>query len=63
MAQWVKEYACSAGDTGDAGLIPGSGRYPGEGNGNPLPYSCLGNPMGRGAWWLQSMGSQKVRHD
>ena len=63
MAQWVKEYACSAGDTGDGGLIPGSGRYPGEGNGNPLPYSCLGNPMGRGAWWLQSVGSQKVRHD
>ena len=36
---------------GDAGLVPGSGRASGEGNGNPLPYSCLGNPMDRGAWW------------
>jgi len=35
----------------DAGSIPGSGRSPGEGNGNPLQYSCLGNPMDRGAWW------------
>jgi len=33
------------------GLIPGSGRSPGEGNGNPLQYSCLENPMDRGAWW------------
>ena len=39
----------SAGDIGDEGLIPGSGRSPGEGNGNPLQYSCLGNPMDRGA--------------
>ena len=44
-----KEYACSVGDTGNAGLIPGSGRSPGEGNGNPLQYSCLGNPMDIGA--------------
>ena len=36
---------------GDKGLIPGSGRSPGAGNGNPLQYSCLGNPMDRGAWW------------
>ena len=43
-----KESACSV---GDQGLIPGSGRYPGEGNGNPLQYSHLGNPMDRGAWW------------
>ena len=35
----------------------------GEGNGNPLQYSCLENPMDRGAWWLQTMGSQKVRHN
>ena len=41
-----KESACHA---GDAGLIPGSGRFPGEGNGNPLQYSCLGNPVDRGA--------------
>ena len=37
-------------NAGDMGWIPGSGRFPGEGNGNPLQYSCLGNPMGRGAW-------------
>ena len=43
-----KESACNA---GDLGLIPGSGRSPGEGNGNPLQYSCLENSMDRGAWW------------
>ena len=43
-----KEYACNV---GDPGLIPGSGRYPGEGNGNPLQYSCLENSMDTGAWW------------
>ena len=43
-----KESTCNA---GNAGLIPGSGRSPGEGNGNPLQYSCLENPMDRGAWW------------
>ena len=52
-----KESACNAGDPGS---IPGSGRYPGEGNGNPLQYSCLENPMNRGAWWLQFMGLQTV---
>ena len=46
-----KESACSAGDTGDVGSIPGSGRSPEEGNGNLLQYSCLENPMDRGAWW------------
>ena len=45
----VKSLA-NAGDTRGAGLIAGSGRYPGRGNGNPLQYSCLGNPMDRGAW-------------
>ena len=43
-----KASACNA---GDPGLIPGLGRSPGEGNGNPLQYSCLENPMDRGAWW------------
>ena len=43
-----KESACSAGDTRDVGSIPGLGRSPGEGHGNPLQYSCLGNPMDRG---------------
>ena len=41
----------NARDIKDAGLIAGSGRSPGEGHGNPLQYSCLENPMGRGAWW------------
>ena len=44
----VKASTCNAGDLGS---IPGSGRSPGEGNGNPLQYSCLENPMDRGAWW------------
>ena len=44
-----KEYACNAEDTGDVGSSPGSGWYPGGGNGNPFQYSCLENPMDRGA--------------
>ena len=44
-----KESACNVGDAADVGLIPGSGRFPVGGNGNPLQYSCLGNPMDRGA--------------
>ena len=48
VSQMVKESACNA---GDQGLIPGSGRSPGEGNGDPLQYSCLESPMGGGAWW------------
>jgi len=55
-----KEYACSA---GDLGLIPGSGRSPGEGNGNPLQCSCLENPMDRGAWLATAHGFTRVRHD
>ena len=50
-------------NAGDAGLIPGSGRCPGEENGNPLQYSCLENSMDRGSCRLQSMGSQRVRQD
>ena len=46
----------SAYNVGDLGSIPGSGRSPGEGNGSPLQYSCLENPMDGGAWRLQSMG-------
>ena len=53
----------SAFNTGDSGSVPGSGRSPGEGNGNPLQYSCLENPMDRGAWRVWSMGLQKVRYD
>ena len=56
-----KASACNA---GDLGLIPGSGRSPGEGNCNPRQYSCLENSMDGGAWWtIQSMGLQKVGHD
>ena len=47
VAQLVKKSACNA---GDLGWIPGLGRSPGEGNGNPFQYSCLGNPMDGGAW-------------
>ena len=54
----VAEVKVSACNVGDLGLIPGSGRSPGEGNGNPLQYSCLENPMDGGAWGVQSMGSQ-----
>ena len=45
-----KEFACNTGNMGDVHLIPGSGRCPWEGHGNPLQYSCLKNPMDRGAW-------------
>ena len=46
----VKNLPTNAGDARDAASIPGSGRSPGEGHGNPLPYSCLENPMDKGAW-------------
>ena len=54
----VKESACNAGDLGS---IPGSGRSPGEGNGNALQYSCLENPMDGGAWWATVHGVAKSR--
>ena len=55
----------SAYNAGDLGSNPGLGKSPGEGNGNPLQYSCLENPMDRGAWGLVgwSMGLQRVGHD
>ena len=66
----------TAGDPRDVGSVPGLGRSPGGGHGNPLQYSCLENPMDRGAWWatvhrvaknqepggLQSIVSQRIRH-
>ena len=53
LPQWLngRESACNAGDTGDMDPIPGSETPPGGGHGNPLQYSCLENPMDRGAWW------------
>ena len=51
----------SAYNVGDPGSIPGSGRSPGEGNGNPLQYSCLENPMDGGAWWAAVHGVTKSR--
>ena len=52
LPRWLsgKEFACNAGDTRDAGLIPGSGRSPGGGNDNLLQYSCLENSMVGAAW-------------
>ena len=55
-----KESACSA---GGLGLIPGLGRSPGEGNGNPLQYSCLENLLDRGAWQATVHGVARVGHD
>ena len=52
----VKNMPASAGDTRDMGSIPKSGKSPGEGNGNPLQYSCLENPMDRGVWWATVHG-------
>ena len=56
----VKNAPANAADAGDGGLIPGAGRSPGEGNGNPLQYSCLENPMDGGAW---QASAHCVRHD
>jgi len=52
LPRWLsgKESTTNAGDTGDLGLIPESGRSPGVGNGNPFQYPCLENPINRGAW-------------
>ena len=64
MAQWVKNALVlslmqEAQET--VGSIPGSGRCHGDGNGNPFQYSCLENPMGRGAWWATVHGVAKSR--
>ena len=67
---WVEKSAgleavskSSAYNAGDLGSIPGSGRSPGEGNGSPLQYSCLENPMDRGAWRATVHGVARVGHD
>ena len=56
MALVVKDLLANAGDISDVGLIPGSGRSPEEKHGNPFQYSCLENPMDRGAWWATVHG-------
>ena len=58
LPRWLngKESPCQS---GGVGLISGSGRSPGEGNGSPLQYSCLGNPIDRGAWWATDHGLAK----
>ena len=59
MAQLVKNQPANTGGTRDAGLIPGLGRSPGEGNGSPLQYSCLENSMAREAWQGIAQGVMK----
>ena len=59
VALVVKNPPATAGDVRDAGSIPGSGRSPGGGHGNPLQYSCLENPMDRGVWQAAAHGIEK----
>ena len=59
VALVVKNLLAYAGDERDAGSIPGSGRSPGGRHGNPIQYSCLENPMDRGAWWATVHGVAK----
>ena len=59
----VRNLPANAGEVGDTGSIPGLGRSPREGNGNPLQYSCLGNPMNRGAWWAIVHGVAKSHRE
>ena len=63
MALEVKNPPANTGDVRDAGSIPESGRFPRGGNGNPLQYSCLENPMTEEPGGLQSTGLQRVGHD
>ena len=56
-----KKSVANAGDVRDAGLIPGLGRFPGDGHGNPLQYPCLENSMDKGAWWVIVHGVIKSR--
>ena len=61
MALVVKNPPANAGDLRNTGSIPGSGRFPGKGHGNPHQYSCLENPMDRGAWWVTVLGVTQSR--
>ena len=60
MVLVVKYLPANTGDVNNVGSMPGSGRTPGKGNGNPLQCYCLENPMDRGAWCPTLMGSQRV---
>ena len=60
MSPSVKESTCNAGDTD---LIPGWGRFPREGNGNPFQYACLENPMDKGTWWATVHEVAEVGHN
>ena len=62
-AHGLKELVESACQAGDAGSISGSGIFPGEKNGNPVQYSCLGYPADRVAWWATTHGGKRVRHN
>ena len=59
LALVIKNLPANAGEIRDAGSVPGLGRSPGEGNSNPSQYSCLENPMDRGAWWTVIHGVTK----
>ena len=59
----IKNLPANAGDARVMGSIPELGRYPGEGNGNPLQYLCLENPMDGGVWRAVAMGLQRVGHN
>ena len=61
MALVVKNLPASAGDIRDVGSIPGAGRSPGVGNGNPLQYSCPENPVDKGTWWATVHGVTNSR--
>ena len=63
MALVVKNPSAKAGDITDPGLIPGLGRSPGGGNGNPLQYSYPGTPTDRGVWWATVHGVERGQHD
>ena len=63
VAHLVQNPPVNAGDAKDSGSIPGLGRFPGGGNCNSLQYSCLQNPMDRGAWWATVHSVTRVGHD
>ena len=63
MVLVIENASAKAGYITDDGLIPGSGRSPREGHGNPLQYSCLENPKDRGAWWATVHEVTRVKHD